>query len=420
MTKKRLMVYKGIAVFLILIYAILQFFSCVGYYTRDGELRATANMLECEPAMCIFALVVFAIQILLIFLNRGYLQMIAGILASLGGMFWPGMIDLVNRLADKMNVGFPAQIRSVDTITYTLLPLGWVIVVLAWVLFAYSIWLAIAIRKHKKAARNVTATAEGNDASVNFIISANTDIGIAKSTNQDSLTSMIIQTPQGKMAFTVLCDGMGGLAKGEVASASVINAFRDWAHNELPKLCQKPLQDAVIRKQWQEIVTRQNQSIKAYGQAHGVRLGTTVVAMLLTQDRYYILNVGDSRAYELTTCLRQITEDQSLVAREVALGHITPEEAEHDSRRNVLLQCVGASDEVHPDLFFGEIHTNAVYVLCTDGFRHEITPEELFDHLQPDVLLDYQTMQVQALGLIELNKQRLENDNISVALVRTY
>lgn len=255
---------------------------------------------------------------------------------------------------------------------------------------------------------------------MNFIISANTDIGIVKETNQDSLTSMVINTPQGRMAFCVLCDGMGGLEKGEVASASVITAFRNWALNDLPQMCQQPLQDAVIRSQWEAIVTQQNNAIKAYGARQGVRLGTTVVAMLLTQTRYYILNVGDSRAYELTTTMRQITSDQTFVAREVSLGHMTAEEAETDSRRSVLLQCVGASDEVYPDIFFGDVAHDATYLLCSDGFRHEITAEEIFEKLQPGVLFDDYTMQRNSISLIELNKQRQERDNISVSLVRTF
>lgn len=255
---------------------------------------------------------------------------------------------------------------------------------------------------------------------MNFIISANTDIGISKSTNQDSLTNMVLKTPLGRMIFTVLCDGMGGLEKGEVASASVINAFRNWATQELPLLCKAPLEDTVIRSQWERIVAEQNQALKAYGARQGVRLGTTVVAMLLTQNRYYILNVGDSRAYELTEQLRQITADQTFVAREIALGHMTQEEANVDSRRNVLLQCVGASDEVYPDMFFGDVRKNAVYMLCSDGFRHEITSDEIFEKLQPSVLFDDYTMQQHTLSLIEQNKQRQERDNISVALVRTF
>lgn len=255
---------------------------------------------------------------------------------------------------------------------------------------------------------------------MNFIISAGTDVGTTKSTNQDSLTSMVVNTPQGRMAFSVLCDGMGGLEKGEVASASVISAFRSWAVRDLPRLCAQPLEDAVIRNQWEAIITQQNRQIKAYGARQGVRLGTTAVVMLLTQTRYYILNVGDSRAYELTTGIRQITADQTFVAREVAMGHMTWEEAETDARRSVLLQCVGASDEVYPDMFFGELQANAVYLLCSDGFRHEITAEEIYALLQPGVLFDEYTMQRHAAELIERNKQRMERDNISVALVRTF
>lgn len=255
---------------------------------------------------------------------------------------------------------------------------------------------------------------------MNFIISANTDIGISKDTNQDSLTSMVVNTPQGRMAFCVLCDGMGGLEKGEVASASVITAFRNWALNDLPKLCDRPLEDATIRSQWETIIARQNETIKNYGARQGVRLGTTAVVMLLTQTRYYILNVGDSRAYEITTCVRQLTEDQTFVAREVAQGRMTEAEAATDSRRSVLLQCVGASDEVYPDMFFGDVAHNAIYMLCSDGFRHEITENEIFEKLQPGVLFDDYTMQQNTISLIELNKQRQERDNISVSLVRTF
>lgn len=232
--------------------------------------------------------------------------------------------------------------------------------------------------------------------------------------------AMVINSPQGRMVFAVLCDGMGGLEQGEVASASVIHAFRNWATTQLPQLCVRPLQDGDIRRQWEDVILRQNRAIKAYGTRQGVRLGTTAVVMLLTQTRYYILNVGDSRAYELTASLKQLTKDQTFVAREIALGHMTEEEAKTDSRRNVLLQCVGASEDIFPDLFFGDVQANAVYMLCSDGFRHEITGEEIYEKLQPGVLFDEYTMQRHMTSLIDLNKQRQERDNISAVLVRTF
>lgn len=255
---------------------------------------------------------------------------------------------------------------------------------------------------------------------MNYIISANTDVGIVKSTNQDSLSVKTINTSVGRMVFAVLCDGMGGLAKGEVASASVIRAFDEWVNHELPYLCGAPLNEQTIKAQWERLLLNQNAIIKQYGARQGVKLGTTAVVMLLTDTRYFIMNVGDSRAYEITDVLTQLTNDQTFVAREVALGNMTPEQAEVDSRRSVLLQCIGASEEVYPDFFVGQTRQNATYMLCSDGFRHEITPDEIFAKFQPGVLMDDSTMIMNTVDLIELNKQRNERDNISVVLVRTF
>lgn len=255
---------------------------------------------------------------------------------------------------------------------------------------------------------------------MNFIVTGNTDIGLTKSTNQDSLSMKVISTPQGRMVLAVLCDGMGGLAKGEVASASVIRAFDEWARTRLPMLCNAPLEENVIRDEWNAIIQSQNRSIQAYGAQLGIKLGTTVTAMLITQTRYYVINVGDSRAYELYQGIRQLTKDQTVVAREVAMGLITEEQAHYDERRSILLQCVGASAEVYPDMFYGDTKVNAVYMLCCDGFRHEITPDEIYQYLQPDVLFDENGMSQNSQYLIEVNKQRHERDNITVALVRTF
>ena len=255
---------------------------------------------------------------------------------------------------------------------------------------------------------------------MNFIVSARTDIGITKTTNQDSLSVKVANTAQGRMVFAVLCDGMGGLDKGEVASASVVRTFDNWFYNSLPQLCTVPIEDSVIREQWNNIVTEQNNTIKTYGARQGVKLGTTVVVMLITQNRYYILNVGDSRAYEIRENLKQITNDQTFVAREIALGNMTEEQALTDDRRNVLLQCVGASEEVYPDMFFGDVLPGSVYMLCSDGFRHEVSADEIFEKLNPNVLLDENMMNVNSDILIELNKARKERDNISVLTVRTF
>lgn len=257
---------------------------------------------------------------------------------------------------------------------------------------------------------------------MNFIISATTDIGTTKNTNQDSYGTRVFTTNLGKIAFAVLCDGMGGLSKGEVASASLVNAFLRWTEERLPVLCQTGITDSAIRTDWVGIATEYNEKIKAYGKRCGLAsgVGTTVTVMLLTSERYYILNVGDTRAYEICEWVTVLTKDQTVVAREVEQGILTEEQAKTDSRRSVLLQCIGASDDVYPEMFFGDTKLNAVYMLCSDGFRHEITEDEIYSYLNPGVMTDENGMKHNMDTLIEINKQRKERDNISVVSIRTF
>lgn len=254
---------------------------------------------------------------------------------------------------------------------------------------------------------------------MNFYIAGQTDVGIAKSTNQDSLLVKKIKTAYGEMVFSVLCDGMGGLAKGELASATVIRAFDEWAQNELPILGQNGhIDDMSLKNQWERIILEQNVKIKNYGMSIGVNIGTTAVILLVTQNRYYLMNVGDSRAYLLSDDITVLTKDQTLVEREVELGNITREQAEVDPRRSVLLQCVGASENVIPDMFYGDVMPNTAFLLCSDGFRHEITPQEIYANLNPDIILDSNEANSRLRMLITLNMQRNERDNITAALIK--
>lgn len=256
---------------------------------------------------------------------------------------------------------------------------------------------------------------------MNYIIAAQTDVGTVKDTNQDSLMVKSLSTNLGNIVFAVLCDGMGGLAKGELASATVIRAFEQWADNDLRMICETanaPIIDSVIKEQWEQIIENENNRIKKYGESIGVNLGTTVVAILITEQRYYLMNVGDSRAYLIDDNLIQLTKDQTFVGREIELGHMTVEQAMVDSRRNVLLQCVGASEVVYPDMFFGEVKAETEFLLCSDGFRHEITADEIFDAIKTVKMHNSDIMNEKLRSLISLNMQRGERDNITAALIK--
>lgn len=250
-----------------------------------------------------------------------------------------------------------------------------------------------------------------------FIAAAETDIGIVKDTNQDSLLIRHASTDEGEVLMAIVCDGMGGLAKGELASATVIRAFDKWFDQRMPyELVEPDL--AVIGSKWALMLKELNQQILDYSQKLGASLGTTFTGLLFIKQQYLVVHVGDSRVYHIGTAVHQLTTDQTFVAREIRLGNMTPEQAKTDRRRNMLLQCVGASKAVKPEVFSGSTQPG-VYMLCSDGFRHELTPEELLAAFRPEALPDVPAMHASARRMIELNKARRERDNISVILVKT-
>lgn len=253
---------------------------------------------------------------------------------------------------------------------------------------------------------------------MNFKIVAHTDIGIRKSTNQDSVLMKIAQTDYGNVMFSAVCDGMGGLAKGELASATLVRMLSKWFEEEFPTLLYQGLSLEVLQKSWTDLIYQANSKISAYGQALRTSMGTTMVVLLIVGQVYYIGNVGDSRVYCIKEELTQLTKDQTVVQREMDLGRMTYEEARRDPRRNVLLQCVGASQIIEPDYYTGTVEPGTMFLLCSDGFRHVIAAEELYQYLTPYRVFNEQAMKESLVYLTDLNKYRQEVDNISAALVR--
>lgn len=253
---------------------------------------------------------------------------------------------------------------------------------------------------------------------MNFKVVAHTDIGIKKSTNQDSVLVKLARTDYGKIAFAAVCDGMGGLAKGELASATLVRMLSKWFEEEFPQLLYQGISLEILKKSWSDLIYKANHKISTYGRSLHVDMGTTMVAVLIVDHVYYIVNVGDSRAYMLRDCLEQLTKDQTYIQREMDLGHMTWEEARRDPQRNVLLQCVGASEIIEPDYYTGNVNPGTMFLLCSDGFRHVISEQEIYECLSPYRLFHEKAMTESLVYLTDLDKYRQEVDNISAALIR--
>lgn len=269
------------------------------------------------------------------------------------------------------------------------------------------------------------------------------DIGISRSINQDAALVRKAVIGKESVLFAVVCDGMGGLEKGELASATVITGMSEWFEKVFPGLfyashkniyhiserveylpayskttaMEKDTMGKMIRDSWNYVISKLNQKIYIYGTQHGIQLGTTLTALLVMENTYYICNVGDSRIYYLNHEIRQITKDQTLVQQKVDQGEITEQEARYSDQRNVLLQCIGACNQVIPDYDFGKCKKESAFLLCSDGFRHEIDQGEMWQMLRPDHLQKESDMEHKLEILASLAKDRGEKDNITAVLV---
>lgn len=261
-----------------------------------------------------------------------------------------------------------------------------------------------------------------------YTVAAHTDAGTTKEINQDSLTVKVANTICGEAAFAVMCDGMGGLEQGEVASAAVVRTYEQWFLKELPRLLAKGFSEEALEKVWFRLANDCNARILEYSKGQNTAMGTTLTALLLLEGHYYISHVGDCRIYVMGNGMEQLTSDQTYVAREVALGHMTPEQAQTDARRNVLLQCIGMVNSVKPDFLTGDFYDDDTFLVCSDGFRHKLAEAELYDccHLAFDGmewcvenrLNNSHFMNGRLRYLMEEIKARGERDNISAILVR--
>lgn len=247
-----------------------------------------------------------------------------------------------------------------------------------------------------------------------FIKAYHTDIGIKRQTNQDSILLQEVQRGGTDVLLAVLCDGMGGMKKGELASATVVRAFGEWFRQQYV-YDSEVWNIGKIQEQWGQIISDCNRRMISYE----AKLGTTLTAIMIQSDgQYLIAHVGDTRAYHVSDKIEQLTEDHTFVAREVKRGNLTEEQALTDSRRNVLLQCIGVNEFVEPQFLTGGLPQGHAILLCSDGFRHEVSETEVLMQLKPDQFTANDHIKKNLISLVELNKQRKETDNISAIYMK--
>ena len=245
------------------------------------------------------------------------------------------------------------------------------------------------------------------------------DIGTTRETNQDSVCIHSADTLVGEVIFGAVCDGMGGLTNGEFASQSMIQKLEQWFYTELPILISEGIEQNKLKSSLENILVQQNEVLIHIGNAKESPMGTTISAILILPGRYFGIHVGDSRIYEIKKRqILQVTNDHSRVMQEVRLGIITPTQAQRDERKNELLQCIGVRGKIVPEFFEGVVKQDTTFVLCSDGFVHKICNKDIWKNLRPNKTRKTGVLSRKLKQLVEINKARLETDNITALAIR--
>jgi serine/threonine protein phosphatase PrpC len=235
-----------------------------------------------------------------------------------------------------------------------------------------------------------------------------TDVGRARSHNEDTLDYYVPPDPRQRERKGVIClvaDGMGGHQAGEVASQGAVELvigqyYGDTTHD---------IGTSLVRA-----FRAANQLIYDQAQADSSKagMGTTLVAAVILGRKVYLANVGDSRAYLVNKAgIVQITEDHSWVEEQVRAGLLTQEQAARHPQRNLLTRALGTKPTIEVDLFQGELGEGDTLLMCTDGLTGRVEDREIA------AMVREHPHEEAARLLVALANERGGQDNISVLIV---
>lgn len=238
-------------------------------------------------------------------------------------------------------------------------------------------------------------------------IVAKTDIGLKRSSNQDSYAAGELH---GSVAWAVVCDGMGGAAGGNVASSTAVKIISE----RISSSYRPGMSSNSIRNMLTSAIEAANISVYDISESNDELngMGTTVVTALVSDGIVCVANVGDSRAYILSNGeLRQITRDHSFVQEMVDTGRLTPDEAKEDPRKNIITRALGVGKNLRIDFYEEALAEGDVLLLCTDGLTNYIEPEEIYELTGDSKFYEY------AERLVNRANTNGGGDNITVVTV---
>ena len=232
------------------------------------------------------------------------------------------------------------------------------------------------------------------------------DIGRVRLNNEDRVCAL---TSLKGDVLLIVCDGMGGSKKGDLASSLAVDficdAFRERKNSFIFRTAAMYWLASTIRKA--------NKLIYDEGQTHEeyANMGTTLTAVLIVKNFMVIAQIGDSRAYTIKDGkLYQLTEDQSYVAYLYRTGQITASEMETHPKRHMLMNALGIYPSVEIDMRIMNYNNNPL-LLCSDGLYNNVPLLDI-----ESVMKSSDTVNQKVDELIVIANNNGGSDNIGVVI----
>ncbi len=239
-----------------------------------------------------------------------------------------------------------------------------------------------------------------------------------KAVNQDACCFFEAQTSVGDLSMAIVCDGVGGLSSGELASTTVVRRFSRWFDDGLITLLRIGDPSRVldrVRGAWKAMLAKTNADIQTYAMRSGQIIGTTFTGMFVFNGEFLICHVGDCRAYEIKgSHITQLTADQTFANYHLEHGLMTAEELERHPQRKMLMQSVGTQDVLEPVFSRRAYDADAVYVVCSDGIHKRSSEGELVNLFGGDCRMSRSVLHERCARIAWNVLERGERDNVTI------
>ena len=233
--------------------------------------------------------------------------------------------------------------------------------------------------------------------SLRWVSAASTHVGKARKVNEDALLDY------SQVGLWAVADGVGGAAAGDWASACAVQALGSLG---------TPSSAAAFLGEVKEALRKANTALRSQAEASGNLIATTIVTLLFFQRHFACVWAGDSRLYLLRDGrLRQISRDHSEVQELVDKGVISPEQARHHPRGNVVTRALGAAETPDLDDVHEPLRESDVFLLCSDGLTKTMDDNEIAVSLA-------QPIEHAVESLIQTTLDRGAPDNVTVVAVK--